>query len=72
MKKKKVKLTSIEKRLLLYPPTKSTWICDNCKFYVSGKYNICVMCRTEKPANAKLVWPMYLEAKRKESENEQQ
>jgi hypothetical protein len=61
-KTKTQKLTKIEERLLLFPPTKDTWICNNCDRYVSGSYNVCIWCRVKKPKQPKLVWPKYIKA----------
>lgn len=70
------KLTRTEQRLLRFPPTRSTWLCnkkhvrqtDNgverseCGTLNSGSQNICWMCGTLKPKKPKLLWPAYLVA----------
>jgi hypothetical protein len=73
------KLTQADERLILYPPTETTWECNRtrtviqdgepaeytCKAKNAGHVRNCVICTKPKARNAKLVWPRYLEACRK-------
>jgi hypothetical protein len=55
------KLTKMEKNLLIYPPTKSSWYCKNkeCKMINSGSSDRCWLCSVPKPDKPKLVWKDY-------------
>ena len=62
MNKKKNKLTKLEERLLMYPPNENTWICNKCKFIVTGNFKNCNWCLEPKPENPKLIYKTYLTA----------
>lgn len=63
-----IKLTENEKRLLSYPPTKETWVCQNkygeenvlCDMPNSGSSTECWLCRAKKPDDPILLWPAYV------------
>jgi hypothetical protein len=62
-RKKKLKLTNAEQRLLLFPPTETTWRCihkDGFEVVVPGSERQCWHCRKAKPAKPKLLWPDYV------------
>ncbi len=58
-RKKRLKLTGEEIRLLEYNPTKTTWKCE-CGLANSGKMKVCWACG--KPKNKVLLWPVYVAA----------
>lgn len=64
------RLTAAEKRMLDYPPTERTWLCQSkrktdegtriCGTPCSGKTEACYSCGKAKPKKPKLLWPQYL------------
>lgn len=71
---KKPRLTTLEKRLLSFPPTKTTWECRAkrnhlfdqsvivCGGVNNGKESSCWLCRSKRPAKPPLLWPLYVKA----------
>ena len=70
------RLTRVEQRLIHYPPTKGTWVCQAkkpsldgpkvpCTKVNSGAAEVCWVCGTKPPAKRKLLWPEYVSACKK-------
>ena len=68
------KPTRAEARLLTYPPTKETWVCQakkpsldgsTCQKINAGKYERCWVCGSKKPKRPKKLWPQYVAACKK-------
>jgi len=57
-------VTETEARLLLYPPTESTWLCS-CDQPIKGSAEKCYFCGKKKPKKVKLLWPQYVKACKK-------
>lgn len=61
-------LTEKEKRMLEYPPTPATWVCQNmgeegvCGMINAAYYDVCSICATRRPDNPTLLWPSYVTA----------
>jgi hypothetical protein len=59
-------LTTVEKRLLEYPPNEDTWVCEDekeygiCGMVNTGREEVCSWCSAVKPTRAKLLWPQYI------------
>lgn len=85
-KKPAIKYTRLELKLLEFPPTEETWLCDGkwlsydyvanrqvearCDTINPGRNQECWICKKEK--SDKVLWPIYQEAvKKKESESQQ-
>ncbi len=52
-RKKKLRLSIFEQRLLEHPPTTTTWQCS-CEMVVNGKLDSCWVCGKEKQAGSEL------------------
>ena len=61
-RKKRLAVTVREQSVLLYPPTKATWICK-CGMFNSGGMDKCWIC--SKPKTKELLWPIYENACKK-------
>lgn len=67
-RKKRIKLLERERRLLMYPPTETTWVCEShfredgttYSMVNSGKEETCGLCQKPKPKKPKLLWPEYV------------
>lgn len=62
------KMNAKQRNLLEYPPTQTTWICQNptdygrCDHYIAGSSNKCTYCGADRPNTPKLLWPEYVKA----------
>jgi hypothetical protein len=71
------RLTNIDRKLLLHPPTEKTWLCpsrrlvdgvrEECGQINSGAQKQCWLCAAKKPTKPKLLWPLYVSACEKAS-----
>lgn len=61
-RKKRLAVTVREQSVLLYPPTKTTWVCE-CSMVNSGAMEKCWICGKKKTKN--LLWPVYENACKK-------
>lgn len=73
------KLSAAEKRLLVYPPTETTWECQGslkvrlmdeivdqaCSMAWSGDKTKCLVCGVARRKRPKLLWPLYVAACKK-------